>query len=42
MGVTGTAFVELGMLLSARLGIDARPLVARITEQLDLEVIAFT
>lgn len=42
VGVPATVLVELGIVLSARLGLDARPVVARLAEQLDLEVIAFT
>lgn len=42
VGVPATVLVELGIVLSARLGLDARPVVARLAEQLDLEVIALT
>jgi ribonuclease VapC len=41
VGVPATVLAELGIVLSARLGIDARPLVGRLAKQLNLEIIAF-
>jgi ribonuclease VapC len=41
-GVPSTVLVELGMVLSARLNLDARPLVSGLITQLGLEVIPFT
>jgi ribonuclease VapC len=42
VGVPATVLTELGIVLSARLGIDARPLVGRLAEQLNLEILAFS
>jgi ribonuclease VapC len=37
-----TALVELGIVLSNRLAMDARPIVNQLVEQLGLEIIPFT
>jgi ribonuclease VapC len=41
-GVPSMALVELGIVLGARLGRDPCPLVARMVEQLGLDVIGFS
>jgi ribonuclease VapC len=39
VGVPATALVELGMVLSSRLEVDARPIVVQLVETLGLEII---